>query len=211
MMLPLATEERTQNGKISLPMFITVWDRRRADSLILNINTARVVWGTALDYSASALCQSVWRGQTLREEKGALVQQSAFNWGHALHNFLQRSKTVDAAGERLIQLLAFPAQWKWQHLFSLSNKQFKKKTNIKTQLSAKAKTLPVMSRSITGSFHNVSGDTISRLFSSQRRQKQWSSIRSWVPLGGKLEVQAKSLHRSSSAEQMLNDNHQAGL
>lgn len=71
-MLPLATEECTDNVMISLPMFTTVV-RRRAGSLIQNINRARAAWGITLEYSASALrpsvFQSVWRGQTFRGQK----------------------------------------------------------------------------------------------------------------------------------------------
>lgn len=40
MMIPLATEECTDDGMISLPMFTTVVGRR-ADSLVQNINRAR--------------------------------------------------------------------------------------------------------------------------------------------------------------------------
>lgn len=118
------TSHRGVHRMISLLMFITVWDRRRANSLILNINTARAVWGIALEYSAFALCLSVWRGQTLREQKGTLVQQRAFNWVmHCTISSKGGLKTVDTTREKLIQLLAFPAQWKWQPFFSLSNKQ----------------------------------------------------------------------------------------
>lgn len=76
MMLQLATEEcvpRTDKGMISLPVFTTVI-RGQAGSLIQNINGARAASGITLEYSASALSQSVfqsvWRGQTFKGVKG---------------------------------------------------------------------------------------------------------------------------------------------
>jgi len=119
-----------------------------------------------LEYYASALSRSVWRGQTFGGAKG-----DEYSENHSSGSCIaQGLETVD----ELFQLWASPPPVKVTAFFSHIDKKKKKrnhkllsvtsfkKTNSKIPFSAIAKTLPAVLRRVVGSFLTVSGNTNSK-------------------------------------------------
>lgn len=114
MMLQIATEDCTNNGMSSLPMFTTVV-RRQAGSLIQNINRARAAEELRLNILHPLFVNQSFSQSGEARLAGSKTDTStveSIQLGHALHNFLQRESKNSRHNrrEKFIQLLAFPSQ-----------------------------------------------------------------------------------------------------